>query len=373
MELERQTLERFAPNLDKSLAEVPLEVLESPSSPGTALFRESPVPGLLVPREYGGAEAGALEAMRVQRAIGSRSPSLAIATTMHHFSMASIVSLGEASTGFEWLLLEAVARDHRLIASGFAEGRPGQAILSPSLTATPTTNGYLVSGSKKPCSLSRSMDLLTASIAVEDEDGRPVMGVALIPAESPGLSVTPFWKSAVLAGAESDEVTLHEVFVHRDLVITTTVGFGNDLDRITLLSFLWFELLISASYLGAVSALAEQVFASPRVPDSEKVRLLCEVEGAALQLEGMARAQEGGENSSEAFARCLIGRYAVQDALTRAASACVELLGGMAFVARPDVAYLLAATHALALHPPNRMSTISSLVDYIDGGQVTVS
>lgn len=373
MELDRLTLERLVPGLDKALAEVPLEVLESRQSPAVRLFRESPGPGLLVPAEFGGAGASMLEAIRVQRAIGARSPSLAVATTMHHFSLASIVAIGEASTGFEWLVLEAVARDHRLVASGFAEGRPGKPILSPTMTTEKVKDGYIVSGSKKPCSLARSMDILTASIAIEGDDGRPVMAVALIPAESPGLSIRPFWNSWVLAGAESEEVVLDHVFVHRELIVSTTVGFGHQLDRLTLFSFLWFELLISAGYIGAISTLAERIFAGARASDAEKTRLLCEVEGAALLLEGLAREHAAGEHGNEAFARCLIGRYAAQDALTRAASLCVELLGGVAFIESPEVAYLVAASQAVALHPPNRTSMTSALAAYTQGQAVNVA
>lgn len=373
LERERAVLDLFAPNLDKELAELPLPVLESRESPAVAMFRDSAGPGLLVPTEYGGLGASALDAVRFQRAIGARSPSLAVGTTMHHFSIASIVSLGQESTGFEWLVLEAVARDHRLVASGFAEGRPGQGTLSPSLRSVRTDNGYLVSGTKKPCSLSRSMDILTASIAIEGDDGEPVMGVALIPAESPGISVTPFWNSWVLAGAESEAVVLDDVFVHEDLIVKTSVGFGHQLDRITLLSFLWFEAVITAGYLGAASALAERVFASDRVLNGEKMRLLVEIESAAQLLEGMARAQSELEPDPEAFARCLLGRYGAQDAIIRATAMAVEMLGGMAFIGGPDVAYLAACVHAAGLHPPNRLSVADTFADYVRGGQIQVS
>jgi alkylation response protein AidB-like acyl-CoA dehydrogenase len=373
MENARSTAQRLIPGLDAALAEIPLEVLESRQSPAIGMFRDSAGPGLLVPAEFGGAQASMLDAVRTQRAIGARSPSLAVATTMHHFSLASIVALGEKSTGFEWLMMEAVARDHRLIASGFAEGNPGKPILSPTLATEKVTNGYLVSGSKKPCSLARSMDILTASIAVEDSGGQTTMAVALIPAEAPGVRIEPFWNSWVLAGAESEEVVLDRVFVHRELIVSTDVGFGKDLDELTLLGFLWFELLISAGYLGAVSALAERVFAAGRVTDSDKTRLLCEVESAALLLDGLAREYDGGRRGHDALARCLIGRYAAQDALSRAAALCVEMLGGVAFIKSPEVAYLLAASHAMALHPPNRPSMASALADYTRGGKVNVA
>ena len=49
------------------------------------------------------------DAIHIQRAIGSRSPSLAVATTMHHFSVASLVELTATSNGFEWAMLDAIA------------------------------------------------------------------------------------------------------------------------------------------------------------------------------------------------------------------------------------------------------------------------
>ena len=91
---------------------------------------------------------------------------------MHHFSIASLVDVSLDSTGFEWMLLEGIARDGLLVASGFAEGRPGAAILSPTMASHTDADGKLtVSGTKKPCSLSRSMDLLTASVVIPDIDG----------------------------------------------------------------------------------------------------------------------------------------------------------------------------------------------------------
>ena len=61
------------------------------------------------------------------------------------------------------------------------------------------------------------------------------------------------------------------------------------------------------------------------------------------------------------------------DAINRAASLCVELLGGVAFIKSPEVAYLLAASHAIALHPPNRTSMTSALAAYTRGQPVNVA
>ena len=82
------------PGLDDKLTGVDRLELESPRSPGLDAFRAADGPGLLVPTESGGLGATAREAVAVQYAVGSRSGSLAVGTTMHHFSMASLIALG---------------------------------------------------------------------------------------------------------------------------------------------------------------------------------------------------------------------------------------------------------------------------------------
>ncbi|MET7356241.1 hypothetical protein [Streptomyces mirabilis] len=180
------------------MAAHPLLGLERPGNPGIQDFRRAAGPGLLVPTRHKDVGASAVDAVRVQRAIGTRSPSLAVATTMHHFSMASLVLLSERGEGLEWLLMESVATEARLLASGFAEGRPGAGILQPTMSAVAEPGGLRVTGFKRPCSLSRSMDLLTASIRVARLDGAGAgagdqLAVAMIPANSEGLSVSSFW------------------------------------------------------------------------------------------------------------------------------------------------------------------------------------
>src|SRR6202011_6377527 len=170
---ERDTLDGYLPGLDKYLSEIPLLELEKPGNGALQKFRELGGPALLGAAEYEGKGASLLDAVRIQRAVGSRSPSLAVATTMHHFSVASLVELTATSNGFEWAMLEAIATNNWLLSSGVAEGRSGQHILSPTMQAEVVEGGLLVKGVKKPCSLTWSMDLMSASVAVTDPTGGP--------------------------------------------------------------------------------------------------------------------------------------------------------------------------------------------------------
>ncbi|NKY84037.1 acyl-CoA dehydrogenase family protein [Nocardia veterana] len=368
MDEARAVCEKYLPGLRSALLEHPLPELESPGGPALELFRKYGGPGLLVPAEYSGHGVQPLEAVRITRAIGACAPSLAVATTMHHFSVATIFTLaaGLRSSGVEWALLEGIADQNLLVASGFAEGRPGQGILSPTLRGTPAPGGIVVNGSKKPCSLAASMDLLSASVAIETPTGVET-SVILIPAGTEGLSVHPFWSTPILGGAESDEVRLTDTFVDERLVVPVGVGANGELDELQTVGLIWFEMLITASYLGMASALVERVFDADRAGADRRAELGIRLETAALLLEGTAAALAAGANTNTDLARALVARYGAVDAIRDAAGAALAALGGIAFVTDPDLAYLVAACQCSAFHPPSRSAAGADLVASLAG------
>jgi alkylation response protein AidB-like acyl-CoA dehydrogenase len=364
---DRAALEAFLPGLLAELSSRPLMALEKADGRAIELFRSHCGPGLLVPREHGGLGASPVDAVRAQRALGCAGPSLAIATTMHHFSVATLVELSTAGGGFEWVLLEGIAEQNRLVASGFAEGQTGQSILKPKLDARRTARGYAITGSKKPCSLSSSMDLLSASVRLEDGS----TGVALVAADAPGIERRPFWATPILGGAESDEIVLADVEVEEDLVIRldTGTGLGGNAES---RGFIWFELLMTASYLGIASGLAERVLRAQKVSELTRLTIATELEAGAAALEGVARDSMAEQSTDMVLSRALLVRYAVQDAIARAVAASVEALGGMAFISSPDVAYLASAARALAFHPPGRDRTSTQLIAALMGEPLVV-
>ncbi|AEW97958.1 MULTISPECIES: acyl-CoA dehydrogenase family protein [Streptomycetaceae] len=368
LDRERTALAKLLPDLDAGLREVPLMELERPRSPGIELFRAGGGPGLLVPESHQGKGATALDALRVQRAIGARSPSLAVATTMHHFSMATLVGLGDGNSGdgLEWMLIEGVAAGNRIVASGFAEGRPGTGILDPTMTARVTPDGVRISGVKRPCSLARSMDLLTASVMVPREDGQgEELAVALVPADSEGLTVSDFWSSSFLAGAESEQVTLTDVVVPPELLVRTAAPAGQQLDDLQTAGLVWFQMLMTGSYLGAASAVVERVLLNEKIPEHERVRLLVETEGAMAAAEGIARRVDEGGPDESTLVDALFVRYTVQDTIARVVPRAVELLGGLNFMTSDEIGHLAACAHGLALHPPSRARMTGPLADYL--------
>lgn len=349
------------PGLDAQLQALPLAVMEAPGNPGLRLFRECGGPGLLVPKEYGGGGANALEVTRIHRALGSRSASLAIATNMH---TCTVLAIPQCAATAE--LMQAIAHHKLYLASGFADGRTGNSVLSPNLTAESTEGGWLLSGSKKPCSLSQSMDFMTASVMLPSPSGEgEELALATIPAKTPGITVKPFRGTSVLAGSETNEVILTRVEVPHEYI--SYFGKSDELNGVISQAFLWFELFVSACYLGTASALVERVLAARKGSAVERLSLAIEVEGSMAALEGVASMLVQGSRDSSAVAKSLLARYSVQRSIERVSAHAAELLGGMAFMGSDDVPNLFAACRALAFHPPSRLNVAPAIDDYLMG------
>ncbi|GHF72804.1 oxidoreductase [Streptomyces mashuensis] len=369
LDTEREVLEWLLPGLDATLAAHPLARLERPGSPAVAAFREAGGAGVLVPDRHGGLGATPLEAVRLQRAVGARCPSLAVATTMHHFAVAGLVEAGRHGTGFEGMLLEAIVADDLLLASGFAEGRTGQSFLRPGITARRRGANVLLNGSKKPCSLAHSMDVLAASVTTTDEDGTERLALAFVPAQTPGVSVRPYWRSSVLAGAESEEVVLTDVVLDPQLVVLTDVSTGSSAPGpVHLAGFLWFQVLITAGYLGTAGALVERVLRCGGGSAAERAALVTGLDAAMLAVEAVAREMgDTAEWGDPLLVKALTARYAAQDAIARATQGALAALGGTAFLGSDEGTYLASAATGLTFHPPARGRTAEALCAALDG------
>lgn len=365
LSIAKETCEKYLPGLCQALSAVPLLDLEKRDNPGIDLFRAHNGPGLLVPVEYGGAGASPLDAVRAISAIASLAPSLAVGTAMHHFSVATLFVVVETQgpEAMETILLQEIATKRLLLSSAGAEGRTRQSIVAPTMTAVPVEGGYVVNGSKKPCSLSRSMDLLTATVALPDG----ALGLMFAPADLPGISVHPFWGSDILAGAESDEIRFTDVTVPQEFVVRPDLSDPSGVDTLQAVGFIWFECIISAVYLGITSALVARVFQGERGSVAERAAVGVRLDTATCLVEGLARMIGQRDSDNDALAKSVITRLAVQDAIGDAARQATELLGGMAFISSPEIAYLLAASQPLAFHPPSRTAIGQSLSDYFAG------
>lgn len=360
----RATAEALTPGLLDGLGAVEFARREEKTGPGMDLFRSHRAGHLLLPSDFGGLAASPRDAVRFQFALGGVAPGVAVGTTMHHYKVVMIEQLLEGAARTR--MLEGFGERRWLVASCGAESASDKSMFKPSVTVQVLPDGVRVTGTKRPCSMTWSMDLLSTMIS--GPPGNRFAGQilnVLIPADHAGVSRHAGWGTPILAAAQNGEVRFEDVFVPDAQIIRC--GTPERPDPTMRLCFVWFELLITAAYLGIAAALAERAIGRERVSESVRARLIYDVEHSASALEGVAAAVAEGPIDEALLARTLQVRYGVQDAIDRISGAAFEALGGTEFQRDGEIAYRIAACRCLAFHPPQRDAMAGPLVRYHAG------
>ncbi|KKI89140.1 hypothetical protein WQ54_28405 [Bacillus sp. SA1-12] len=359
---ERVVLETYFPGLDEKLSVYAFMDRESKENECLNLLKETGVPSLMIPKEFGGKGASALDAIYIQRAIGSRSPSLAIAMTMHQFSVASLIGAMSVQPDLE-RLLRRVAEENLLVASAFAEGIQ-QSIFSPSVEAKAAPGGILVNGRKKPCTLSHRMDLLTASVKLPGDQ----LAIIIIPSHTPGIKVNDFWNHWILKGTDTHEVVLEDVFVADEDIFHA--GTEENVSPVILNGLIWFEILATASYIGVVSSMMERVIKSGKHINIEKVHeLTADLVQSMNALEGIAYKFINNQFVDLLLNEVLLVRESIERKIEQISTQSAKLLGGMNFLTSLDTSYLLLVSQLLTFHPPSKQERLELFKQYIYGDE----
>lgn len=360
----RETMESFLPGLDFSLSQKSLTELEGRESPVLSWYREHGGCGLAIPKEFGGQGCSAVQLLQIQFALGSRSPSLAVAANMHNCTVCAVPRSKETENH-----LKLIAGERLLVASGFADGRASMSIQTPDMKVKKTKGGFLVSGKKKPCSLGRSMDIFTASMLVDDGQ-RKLFSIATIPARAEGIYVMEFGQEGFLDAAENVEIVLEDVFVPYENV--SPFGTSFNITKELSSAFIWFEIMISASYLGVLSAMFERICNERRGDDTYRVKILSGIRICMLALENIAKEIDGGNLSEYNVSSSLLARFETQRRIMEYASMITEEVGGMSFLTNPEFRYILGVVRALAYHPPSFRSSSKHIDCYELGGEFSL-
>ena len=366
---ERAELDRALPGFDSWLAELGTTAAEDPQSGVLAAFRAAGGGNLLIPAKSGGGNLDCLAGARVQRAIGSRAPSLAVASTMHHYKVAW---LAEVLDDPQPEVLRRIVTERHLVASCGAEGSSGRQLFAPGIEVTAADGGLRVSGTKRPCSLVRSMGLL--SLLTPGPAGSPYAGqllIVLASAAAEGVGWEPLWGNRALRAAETDAVVLDDVFVPDDMIIPLGDP-ARSTPRISSI-MIWFLPLITAAYLGVATGQVEQLFRRDRGSPADRVAALGPLETASAAVEALAREVDTEQHSDDLLGRLLMVRYTAQRAIAEATDRVLELMGGMSFVTGGDGVELLAASRALAFHPPAEGAMPERMDTWLKGGELRLT
>jgi alkylation response protein AidB-like acyl-CoA dehydrogenase len=324
--------------------------------------------GLPVPAALQGGNAGLLECAAVQRRLASADPALAIAVNMHLFSVGMSVEHWLRRRDSCGLILEAIATQHRVVASAFAEPGLGGALLQSSVTARRTRGGYIVSGIKSPCSLAAMCDLV--AFQMQGDDDTAGLMTAFVPSSLPGLRVERSWDALGMRGSGSDTLRFEDCVVPEELVFHRHLP-GDDIDEIFAAGLVWFCVTTTATYLGVVQRALDAAcgeLRDTRPPHLEVTRAelpsvqsqLGELLAGTLTLESACTGLAAQIDSRQCDPRSVLPlaiavKHAAVDACVGAVDGLAELAGGRSYARTALLARLWRDVQAARFHPPNRL------------------
>ena len=180
----------------------------------------------------------------------------------------------------------------------------------------------------------------------------------------------------MLAGAQSDEVCLDKVEAAPRMVFSA--GLKDELANVQIIGFIWFELLMAASYLGACAGLLEMAISRNRWNAADQAALGCAFELSHAALLGFAheferRQQAGVGTLDDMLGRLLMIRYGIEAQLAQASDMAHEMLGGISFITSQESSARLLSVRGLRFHPPARVSMNRGLAEYLRGGAFSMA
>ncbi|EAR23062.1 putative oxidoreductase [Nitrococcus mobilis Nb-231] len=216
---------------------------------------------LAIPKQFGGQGASIADVCAVQHELGYVFPSIAIATTMHIFTLGMIVEHWKRTRDLSWMLLQAITQQNSIVASAFAEPNLGGCLVRSNTKAAQVDDGYLLTGRKVPCSLIGRAQFACLHAQIDPQ----TLIVGLLPTASAGLSVQKGPEFMGMRASESDALVLDGCLLPTRLVMHKTSA-GSDDSGIFKASLMWFCLSASAVYLGVARRALE--YASQHVQQS---------------------------------------------------------------------------------------------------------
>jgi hypothetical protein len=347
-------IDNVAPGLYARLAATPAEQHERQADGALAALKSTRATAMLIPRQCGGGGVSARDAVRFQLALGALAPSVAIATTMHHYKIAALGNVAASGDGNARAVIEDIADGAKLMASGGAESTPGKDLRSLGSWAVRDGDGYLVTGLKRPCSLATSMDMLSLMIELRSGDGSPDgYAQAFVLAGAQGMECEPFWQSSVFLAAGSHAVRLSGVRVAPDHIfpLRGEVGlrFASD-------CYIWFQLLISAAYLGIACCVAQGTSPSRRAGSRGWTAAMARIQWLEAGLVAAARAVDEHEPVRDQLNLAVQARDQIEDEVSGLGGQLLRAAGGACFARTSFYTMLAGALNAIAFHPPQRGS-----------------
>lgn len=250
-------------------------------------IRAAGLPSLVIPKRFGGWEAGMLETVLTIGELAVGDGSTALNFTMH----VQVTGSPEAARNWPAPLYEKVCRaavEHGALINAIASepelgspsrgGRPkttAKPVYADGDTERKTPTGWIINGRKNFASMSPTLDFMTVLVALEDDvnlddeldpSGNGTARFLVEPGE--GVEILETWDTMGMRATGSHDVVFKDVFVpHSNMIVSTPKGNNKQSDGKQPANPS-FALNVSAVYLGIAQAALNAAlhFARERVP-----------------------------------------------------------------------------------------------------------
>jgi len=314
-------------------------------------LRESGYLALAVPVELGGMGASIREVAAVQRELGRRCGSTALALAMHqHVTAFTAWRYRRGLPGAEATLRRVANEGILLVSTG------GGDFTHPRGSATKVDGGYRVSGHKIFASQSPAGTVMSTMFPWDDpERGLRVLNVA-IPFADPGVTVHDTWNAMGMRGTASNDIMITDVFVPDERVMADR-PYGVIDPPLQVIATIAFS-IIAGAYLGVAdgavaSALAEVAGRANDPLVQRQVGLMLHRQRiASWALDGATRiVGDDPQPSMETFAAVMAAKREIAIAGIEICDLAMELTGGSAYSKGSVIERAYRDIRAAKFHP----------------------
>jgi alkylation response protein AidB-like acyl-CoA dehydrogenase len=186
------------------------------------LYKASGLPGMAVPRRWGGLGADIGTVAQVGRLLARGDAAIALSYNMHQSMVGIFRNTRAMDDAMKERLLGAVARDSVLMCGPFSEARAGLTGLADTVAVPQPGGGWKISGKKNWATLIEGCDVITTNATVTDADGKlpddfrehaARETTFVFPKDLPGVSIDRTWDTLGMRATGSHTLVLDEVFV----------------------------------------------------------------------------------------------------------------------------------------------------------------
>jgi alkylation response protein AidB-like acyl-CoA dehydrogenase len=220
-----------------------------------------------VPKSYGGLGANIGTVTRAQVGLGEGCGSTALVTSMHLAQVARLQFAGWNSAQVEKVLQNIVERGYLInsVQSEPLTGSPSRGGV-PGTTATPTANGYSLTGRKTYTTGAPVLHYMIVTAGLPGEGGKTEIGQFLVEKTLPGVTIDPTWNALAMRLTGSHDLVLENVHLPKENLLAV----GKNLSPANAALNAAWGLPVAAVYYGIGRAAAKfaAAYARERRPNS---------------------------------------------------------------------------------------------------------